>query len=320
MASLHPQTLKSNARLRLDAARPDPRRMVLIHIGVILLLNLLASGLNLYLEHHIGSTGGLSGLGTRSILQSLQTFLQYAILIFSPFWQAGFVFVSLRWADGNPCKTTDLLSGFSRAGTLLAYQLLLLLVYFVSGMACGYIAGMVFLLTPFSEPLTELLMPAFTAGEAVDMNALLSLDNAALMEAYLPMLVIYLLILLPVIALIAYHLRLTTYFIMDESRPGAFAAMLASLRAMRGNRLKLLKLDLSFWWFYLLEAIAVAVCYLDVLLPVLGIALPFDPTVFYFVTLILYCVLELLLSLWLKAQVDTTYALAYREISAPSES
>lgn len=317
MASLHPQTLKSNARLRLDNARPDPRQMVLIHIGVTLLLNLLASGLNLYLDHQIGDTGGLSGLGTRSILQSIQSFLQYGILLFSPFWQAGFVLVTLRWADGKTSKPTDLLSGFSRVGSLFAYQLFLFLIYIVVGIVCGYAAVMVFLFTPLSNPLVEILMPAATSGSTVDMTALMSMDNAALMDAYLPMLIIYLVILIPVVVFITYNLRLTTYFIMDDGHPGVFGSMKASLGAMRGNRLKMLKLDLSFWWFYLLEAILVVVCNLDSLLSNLGIALPFDPTTAYFITLIVYCVLELLLSLWMKAQVDTTYALAYREITAP---
>jgi uncharacterized membrane protein len=50
-----------------------------------------------------------------------------------------------------------------------------------------------------------------------------------------------------------YQHRLTGYFIMEDSPSGGFQAVLQSTALMRGNRRKLAKLDLRFWWFYLGE-------------------------------------------------------------------
>lgn len=312
-----PRTLKAAASERLGSLGGSHKKLVLCHTGVVILLTLLTSGLNLILQNFIGDTGGLSGLGTRSMLQTLQSLLQYAMILFTPFWTAGFVTIALRWADGQTAQPRDLLSGFSRMGAVLSQQLLLLLLYFGVGIFCGYLALTIFTMTPLSEPLMEILLPYMSSGELVDMNAL---PMDALMEAYVPLLVIYAAITLLMIFFLQYFFRLSSYFVMDECRMKGFASLSSSFRAMRGHKLSMLKLDLSFWWYYLLEALLAAVCYLDVILPALGIALPFNSNAAYFLFLILYGVLELALHLWKKPYVDTTYALAYRAIITPEPS
>lgn len=314
MASLNPKDLKSQANARLE--NQNPKKMILIFTGITVLLNLLASGLTLYLDHQIESTGGLSGLGARSVLETVQTVLQYATMIFTPFWTAGLTAVALNWADHRNPQPKDLLSGFKRFSSVLSYECLRMFIYFGVGMACSYVASLIFTLTPFSDSLVDILETAMVS-DTLDLTALDTMPLGSLVSAYLPLLLIDAAIMIPVMIFVSYTFRLAPYFIMDEGRCSGFEAMVFSSKAMKGNRFKMFKLDLSFWWFYLLEAVLAVVCYLDVILPALGVTLPFSETVAYFIALALYCVLELALHLWKKADVETTYALAYRECTHP---
>lgn len=313
MVIFTPKALKSQAGARLQPVRQDARRLVLIHTGIVVLLSLFSSGLSMYLDYQISDTGGLSGLGARSILETVQTVLQYATTLFTPFWQAGFVLIAIRFASGQKAQNKDLLSGFSRFSSILSYQLLLTVLYFLIAIGCAYLASFIFSLTPFSAPLMELVEPMLASG-TFDIESL-PLDQ--LLQAYVPMLAIYGVVLVPVLVFLSYSLRLSTYLIMDDTCMSGLRALGTSMNAMRGHRLSMLKLDLSFWWYYLLEGILLVVCYLDMILPLLGIELPFHATIAYFVCLILYCVLELVLHLWKKPHVDTTYALAYQSIIHP---
>ena len=307
MPTLNPGILKSQSATRLQGISAS--RLVLIHTGVLLLLSILGSAINLYLDSQISGTGGLSGLGTRSVLQSLQTFLQYGTTLFTPFWQAGFTIAMLHIADGKPASEKDLLGGFRRWTAVLSLQLFTMMLLFGVAIACGYLAATIFALTPFSEPLALAIEPMLASG-TLDMSAI---STDVLLDAYIPLLVIYLLILLPLVLYFTLSLRLSNYLILDQ-RMGGFMAIHFSMAAMRGKRLKVLKLDLSFWWYYLAEVLLTIVCYLDIILPFLGITLPFNETVAFFAALVLYAALELAFHLWKKPYHDTAYALACREI------
>lgn len=311
MVSFTPRGLKSQTRVRLQRNGRNARQLVLLHTGVVVLFSLISSGLNIYLDEQISTTGGLSGLGARSVLQTIQTIVQYASTLFSPFWSAGFLFAALIWAADRKPQTRDLLYGFRRFSSLLSYELWLSLVSFFLMMGTGYASGLLFSLTPFSDPLVELIEPIIASG-TLDLS-LVAMDE--LVSAYIPFIVIWMLVFIPVITVFLYSLRLSKYLILDHPGMSAMRAMSASAVAMKGKKIQLFKLDLSFWWYYALEAILVVVCYLDVILPLLGITLPFNPTVGYFVFLALYGVLQLVLHLWKKPEVEVTYALAYRFIT-----
>jgi uncharacterized membrane protein len=133
----------------------------------------------------------------------------------------------------------------------------------------------------------------------------------------LPMLTITIVIFLPLYIWLSYGFRLSLYLLLDGTAPSAFQARFLSLRLMRGHKWSMLKLDLSFWWYYLLVTVITAVGYLDVILSLAGIPLPMDETVMFFGTIAAYCVLITALSLWKKAQVEASYVLAYEAIAHP---
>lgn len=310
MPALSPRDLKAQAVRQLGENGSNARQLVLLHTGAVVLLSLLSSGLNIYLDEQIGGTGGLGGLQTRSLLQTIQTVLQTSVTLFSPFWSAGFVALALGWAAGREGSKGTLLEGFRRFSSVLSYEVLVSLMSFLLMLATGYAAGLVFSLTPFFDSLSQLLEPVLAAG-TMDLS---TIPTDQLLEAYAPFLLMWLVVLIPCAAVLFYSLRLGRYLIMGQPRMGAFRAVSTSLRAMRGNRLQLLKLELSYWWYYVLELLAMLVGYLDVLLPVLNIDLPYTPVVWYFVFLALYGVLELGLHLWKKPEVETVYALACTQL------
>ena len=318
MAILNPKIIKAHAAHRLSAAAPDPRRIILLHSGVVVLINLLSSGISIYLDSQIGTTGGLSGLGTRSILHTMHTFLRYTTLFFTPFWSAGIVFAALGRASGTQVGPKSLLTGFRRISSILSHQLLLMLLYFLIGFGCANVASILFTMTPLSADLISLL-ESMQAEGTLTMAAIEALPADTLIRAFLPMLVIYLAILIPSLIYLLYNLRLTIFLIMSGSQMSAMRAMLTSAAAMRGHKLQMVKLDLSFWWYYLAQAALMVILYADVLLQMMGFDLPFDPIFSFFATLIVYCVLELALHLWKKAEVETAYALAFQRIVAPEE-
>ena len=116
-----------------------------------------------------------------------------------------------------------------------------------------------------------------------------------------------------------YRFRLAQFLLLDSKETGAFAAMRASSRLMRGNSMHLFKLDLSFWWFYALDLLVTAICYADMLLAMLGIALPIDATFAFFATFVIYLAAQLALYWWRKNEVSTTYAYFYHVLSQPKE-
>lgn len=312
MTELNTRQLKQQAQCRLSQAG-DTKKLVLIHSGTLVLLSLLITSLNLYLDSQISGTGGLSGMGTRTILQTLQQLLQYGVALCTPFWQAGFLLIAIRWATGAPASEKDLLSGFKRFGSLLSYTLWISLLYFSILFVIVYASTAIVLMTPFGTSLLKLTEVMMYGTQ----ETIAAIPPAAILTAYAPVLLASLVLGLPIYLFLHYTLRLSTYFIMTDKGFRGFSAIRASAIVMRGNRRQLLKLDLSYWWYYVLEFLLGLVAYLDVILSALGIPLPVDGTTAFLVTLVLYGVLSLALHLWMKAPMETTYALAYKALSAP---
>ena len=80
---------------------------------------------------------------------------------------------------------------------------------------------------------------------------------------------------------------------------------------MRRNRFALLRLDLSLWWFYLLQVVIVLVGYGDMLLPLLGITLPLSDSANSLLCFGLSLALQFVIYLLTMNRVAVTYATAY---------
>ncbi len=318
MAVLDCKKLKSSAQNRLGQVTGDPRVLVLLNTGVIVLLNLLVSGLNMFLDHQIGSTSGLSGLGTRSILETIQSLLSYFTILFTPFWSAGFLACVIQMVRQQKADPKTMAAGFHRFPSIILLNLNKLFLTILVITSITYLSSTIFLLTPFSGELSKVTESLLESGSLLLADGTINLQAIpadVLLHACIPLFIIFFALFLPVYAFISYSLRLSTYLVMEGRRISGFAAIMMSFQLMRGHRFQMFKLDLSFWWYYVVDALLTVVLYLDVILPLMGIPLPFNSNVAYFLFLILYSMLQTAFYLWKKLPVDMTYVVSYDAIA-----
>lgn len=304
--------LKETAARQLSCAVYSPRRLALIHTGVSLGAALLVAVISFLLEQQISTTGGLSGIGMRSLLTTAQSFLQLVLTLLAPFWEIGIVFAAILLARGKSPEPNSLTAGFRRFGPVLRLKLLQLFLCFLLALPCMYVSAGIFSMTPLSADFQALILPiwdqAMTTGEAAQLDAA---SMEAIMQTMFPLIPIFLVVYLAVLLPLYYRTRLAEYIMMDEEPCRALPAMLLSWQMTRGRGVALFRLDLSFWWFYALQVPVLALAYGDLLLPALGISLPIGSDVLYFLFYGLYVGAELFLFWRFGSYLHTTYALAY---------
>ena len=303
--------LKSFAAQRLEQAQQE-KQIVLIYAGSVLGLSLLVTLVNYLLGLQISQTGGLGNMGTRSFLSAIQTVLPILKFVAVICPELGLTAAMLRIARGQYASPRTLRLGFDRFWPLLRLSILKGLIYFGICIACVYAATILYLLTPLSDSVMEILMPL--VSETSILNSGIVLDDATyyqLLSAMTPMLVIFCLIYCVVIAPISYQYRMADYVLIDRPAIGALGALRESRKMMRSNRMNLFRLDLSLWWYYAAVLGTAVVCYGDLILPELGVLFPWSATVSFFLFFALYLALQLAVYYFLYNRVSVTYALAY---------
>lgn len=310
MFDIHPGSLIAEAKRSVADASYSPKRLALIHTGIVAAAGVLISLLSYLLDMGIGNTGGLSGMGTRAILETAQAFLQTAYSVLTPFWALGFVAAAISLCRRREATPHTLTKGLRRFGPVVRMILLELVIYFAVIMVAGQIGSLLFSFTPWFTRLEE-MVGSLDVADADYLEAVYAMMEGADGGVFLIML---LFVLAPMIALavpIAYRLRFAQYLVMDDPKCGAFAAVIGSFHMTKGNCMSLLKIDLRYWWFYGLELLVSVLSMGDLLLPLFGIPLNMGietaSTLFYL--LALGC--QLALYAWKKPQVFTTYALLY---------
>ena len=316
MHDLRPASLRSGAADALQHATYDPRRLVLIHTAVSGGLALALYALDLLLGNQIAQTSGLSGITTTATLEFLQTLLMLLNVILLPVWELGFVWTALQMFRRQDTNPKTLTFGFRRFLPLLvgkAVQSILLMGAMTLG---AYVGAFLFCLTPGYQELAAVVEP-YLMGDTLDYAALMA-DPAVLSNIYR---------ILPFVALGAavltlplfYRLRLVAYCLMDAPQTRPFLSTFRSMLLMRGHRRQLLKLDLSFWYFYLLQVLISLVSFGDVLLPALGVDLGISAEWALFGFYLASLVLQLVLYCWKKPLVATTYAGFYHTLAQQAD-
>ena len=269
-------SLVIEANRRLEHTECDHRRLVMIYAGVMALVLALASGASWWLQTQISSTGGLQGIGMRSILETAATVLQLVSTIALPFWTMGYVLCILGIVRGKRMETGDLLGGFQRFFPLLRLNLYRVFKYFLIGTVLLYPSIMLFLSTPLAQPVYDILEPlVLNATDTTQVMVMMDEATAvALTEVMIPWMVLYGGLFLLLAAPLYYRLRLADYILLDNPKLGALQAVRLSTMMTLRKRMQLFLLDLRFWWFYLGLGLSIAVCYLPLILSWFGISLP----------------------------------------------
>lgn len=316
------RALKAAARDSLAAAPYDPRKLILIHTGITIAVSLLGTVINFILAKQIETTGGLGGLGLRSVLSTAQSVLQMLVAIVIPFWEAGYCYATMGIARNKRTTPDALLQGFRQFRPLLRLKLMLGVIYILIGILCMLLSYYIFMLTPLSDPLFAIIEN--THLDTTMLQTEILLDDAiinALTRAYIPMMVIWLVLYGAIGILFSYRFRVATFLILDHPEMRAMETLRMSSYQLRGNMTALFKLDLSNLWFYVLSVLATALAYGDYLLASLGVTLV-SGEADYFIFLILSLAFQGCLFIWARNRVEVTYAKFYchTALSFPNQS
>lgn len=305
--------LKKNAAERVAAAEQS-KNIVLIYTGTVTALALLVTVINYVLNLQIAQLGGLSNMGLRSVLSTVQSVLPVVQSLVIMALDLGYIAAMLRIARQQYASPQTLKLGFDRFFVLLRYTLIQGIIYGLAALAAFWISMQIFLVTPLSNTMMSML-----SEDMLDPNVLMGylqdpVFSANITTSMVPLLLIfsgvYLLLFLP----ICYSMRMAKYVIIDKPGMGAMYALRESRKMMKGSCIRLFKLDVSLWWWYAITLGSTALCYGDALLPMAGISLPFSETVSYFLFYGLFLAAQFAAWFFLRNRVEVVYAQAYNAL------
>ena len=303
------RSLRQSARAQLAAASGTPKQVALIYAVVSSLLALVATLVSLLLSDRIADTGGLSNLGLRSVLSTIQYILPFVQVLVLMGMDLGYQQAMLNVTRSRPAHNRNLLRGFYLFWPLLRTIVMQYVIYLGIIFISLYASTFIFSILPLSRNFFAVMEP-YLSGTAV-------MDEAAALQAIPTMIPLVLICILVCCALLLpkiYQFRMANYCLLDSSRPGASAALGQSRMMMQGNRMTLFRLDLDFWWFYGLEILITLVAYGDLLLPMVGVTFPWSATVSYFLFYILSLVMQISIYYLFMNRVNVTYAAFYEAI------
>lgn len=305
--------LKSNASQRLKASE-NAKKVVLIYDGAVVGLSALSAIVTYVLQLQISQTGGLNNMGLRSMLSTIQSVLPMVLSMVFMCLQLGYLAAMLRVSREQYVSEQTLKLGFDRFWVLLRCNVLQGLLYAAAAMVAFWLAMQIYLLTPLSNAAQNLLMPYVTSADAVMTVLSDEMLMMQLVQAMIPMFVLMVVLYLPLAALLHYSLRMASYVIIDQPGKGALYALGESRKMMKGSKMRLLRLDLTFWWWYAIGAFSTIVCYGDSLLAMLGITLPWSGAVSYFLFYGAYLVIQFASWYFLRNHVEVVYAQVYNAL------
>lgn len=302
--------IRQEAASRLQEDGGGFRKLVLIHTavtaGVSLLLMLVS-----WSTQYIAPEGGLSNMGTQDLLSTCQILLQLICMIAIPFWDAGLIYCALGLTRNIHTGADGLTEGFRRWSPIASSLGIRGVIYFAVSTVCSFASSLLLSYLPLPQSIIQELTefaeaPVFPLSSGVQM----------VMIVYILVYCINLCVLL--IPRLYLH-RQVVYRIMDDRSCGGLQAVLHSRMLMKGQRLKLLRMDLSFWWFYLLELVISGISVAHLLLPELGIQLPMSDELAAWVFPIAALLGQLGLYYLAKPKLVVSYALFYQSVLEESQ-
>lgn len=305
--------LKKNAAERVAAAEHS-QKIVLIYAGIITALAALVTIVNFTLDLQIAKLGGLSNMGLRSIFSTIQSVLPMVQTMVVMCLDIGYLAAMLRISREQYTSEHTLKLGFERFWVMIRFSLIQSAIYTLAAMVTCWVAVQVYLITPFSNAIIDMVTP-----EMADPNVVMELlqdpvFTSQIMTAMIPLLIICGILYAAVCIPISYSLRMCRYVIIDKPGQGAMFAIKESRSMMRGSRMRLFRLDVSMWWWFAISFGSTLLAYGDTLLPMLGISLPFSATAAYYIFFALYLLVQFAACYFLRNRVEVVYAQVYNAL------
>lgn len=296
MKSFSISSLCQTARQSLSQTA-HAQRTVLIYTGAIVGLTILAELLNLLLGNVIDTMDSLSAVGNRTLLSTTQVILALLPSVLLPFWRMGYLHYTMQTIDGKSVPG-NLQDGFRNWTKVISCGLLKLLPMVAVGYGLYALLGSFYLMAVSNAAALE----AVVESGAIPTNLMLPLS--ILMTVTVGGSAIF----------FGYRFRLVDYCVMRQPKEHAAILFRRGTSLMRGRVGSYIKLDLHFWWYWLLEILAQGLLYLDLILSFFHISLP-TPAAGIF-CYALWGGMELLLSVFCTNRVSCTYAAAFAAVSA----
>lgn len=319
MNVLHSRRLKERAASILEQTQPEYRKLVTRHgavsFGVVLVISLI----QLLLSLSMTNDSGLDGMGTSAVFSTAKASLGLISGIVLPFWQIGVLHTSVRVTRRQDAEFSHLTRGFHRWGVVLRYYLLLIMLYIGAVMLLSNLIPVLMIFVPVPQDLEEAMMAVMSQNITDPMEIMAALPQEQMLAFVLPVSAVFMAIFGVVILHLSYRFRMSQYLLMDDPAMPALPSLLISNQMTKGYKWSLFKLDISFWWYYLLQIAASAISYGPEILTLAGIALPMSADVAFFLFQALYCVAGLAVVWLFGAYVQTTYACAYDELRTPPQ-
>lgn len=301
--------LKVKAAHRLKDGK-EPQKIVLVYAGLLAGSSLIVNAVKYLLDGQISQTGGLQGIGTRSALSTASSALTIAYMLLTICLTLGYTAAMLRIARGQFTSVNTLKAGLERIWLLLRTRLLQGIILVAMSFALCLFVANIYVLTPFSNQLIAAMLPLMEDGAVLTSDAIMSVWESAY-GAMLPITIIYLAALLVLLWFFSCTYRMVDYLLIDRPQLGAFGALRESRRMMHGNMKMMFRVDLSFWWYYLLQFIVGCLVYLDLILAICGVALPLSSAAYFFAVVLVYLAADFAVRYFFSNRVAVTYALFY---------
>ncbi len=311
MNILQPKILKQRAASLLS--ENNCGKIILLYGAILYGASMLLSVLDLLFIAAIDTAGGLAGMDIRAFWSTVQSLLSMAVSLALPYWQIAIVYICIRLTRQQEVELHVLKRGFDRFGPVLRYNILLAAIMFGVSMAASYLTVPFLINIPIPDSLQEFLV---ALGQTEEPQALL--ESTELVTYFISLLLPMLLISGGAMLYISYRLRLCHYLLLDDPKSGAIQAMSLSGQMTKGYKWQLFKLDLSFWWYYLLQGVLASLPMVPAVLIAAGAAVP-SLELLYLLAQLVSFVGSMALLRWKGLYVELTYACAYDRLRTPPQ-
>lgn len=306
------KALHRHTQNMLSKASDNHRMIALVYGGINFVLALSTTILSDFLRIQIAETGGLSNLGMRSILSTVQYILPFVQLIIMFSLDLGLCRAAMNLSRGRHAEPRTLTEGLSRFGPMIRAVLLQGIILMGVCIGAVYLSSYIFLMLPISADFVEAAMPLMESMSMLNTEYVMDEATALMLtETMIPMLWIFGVVFAIVAIPLLYKYRLVNYWLLDMAHPNALGAMKLSTMAMRRNRFAFFRLDLDFWWYYLLHVLVTVIAYGDVRLTLAGVTLPWSATFSYYLFYAVSLLLQTLVYYFFLNRVQITYAAAF---------
>lgn len=250
--------IKARAEKTLSYTPWDIKKTALLFGGVPMLISLLLNCIDMVLVS-MANSGGIAGIELYGKLSSVSTVLWTAANIFQLLWIPAIGYCGLMLLREQNPYPKGLLQGFRKWKPLVRLIVLLVLIFFLASMAVS--SAVASIMVPFMPGLWD-MTATVPETEAEMMAYLESIYTEDLLKDMMPIIIVYMVVLIGLAIFFVYRARLSILLALDEENIGAWRALRESFRLTRGSCLQLFRLDLSYWWYFLLVLLCDSIIYL----------------------------------------------------------